>query len=447
MNDVRSTTASGSGASLVRAVGTWGLAASIANITIGGGIFRLPAAAASFLGAAAPIAYIVCAIAMGLVVLCIAEAGSRVTLTGGPYAYVEVAFGPFLGFITGVMIWLLGTTAGAAVATVFADNAATLVPALAGPVPRALLLIAVFAIVTLVNLIGVRQGNRLNAVVTVAKLAPLVLLVIVGAFSVQSANLTVTAMPSVATITRTSIVLIFAFAGVESAIVPSGEVRDPTRTLPRAVFMAMGGITVLYIVLQVVTQGILGPALATSATPLADAAGVVFGAWGRRMLLIAVVISTFGFTSGLLLAVPRALFAFARDGFLPAPLAAVHATWKTPYVAIVVQAAIVCVLAVTSGFGALAVIANVAALLVYFACAAASWELRRRRVEGGGAPFRVPGGAIVPVLTMLVILGLLTSITWAEWRVLLVTGVVATVVFLLSVRGRAQRAATGRVEA
>ncbi|HKP76772.1 MAG TPA: amino acid permease, partial [Longimicrobiaceae bacterium] len=106
---------------LVRATGTWALAASIVNITVGGGIFRLPAAVGASLGTAAPLAYLVCALAMGLIVLCIAQAGSRVALTGGPYAYVEVAFGPFVGFLSGVLLWVVGTLALAAVATIFAD--------------------------------------------------------------------------------------------------------------------------------------------------------------------------------------------------------------------------------------------------------------------------------------------------------------------------------------
>src|SRR5215207_7896044 len=118
--------------SLVRALGPLALAASIVNVTVGGGIFRLPAAVAQSLGPAAPLAYLVCAAAMGLIVLCIAEAGSRVSLTGGPYAYVEVAFGPFVGFLAGVLLWVVGTFAMAAVSTLFADAVGALVPALAG---------------------------------------------------------------------------------------------------------------------------------------------------------------------------------------------------------------------------------------------------------------------------------------------------------------------------
>lgn len=425
-------------------MGTWGLAAAIANITIGGGIFRLPAAVATALGPAAPMAYVVCAIAMGLIVLCIAEAGSRVSLTGGPYAYVELAFGPYMGFLTGVMLWLLGTYAVAAVSTVFSDNIGTLIPALSGPVPRALVLVAAFAITGGINLIGVKQGNQLNKVTTVAKLVPLLLLVAVGVFAIKGENLTVTTMPEPATLTRASIVLIFAFSGIETALVPGGEVRDPARTVPRAVFTAMIGITLLYIALQLVAQGVLGSALADSKTPLADAAGIVLGPWGRTLLLIGVVVSTFGYLSGMALAVPRALYAFARDGFLPRQLAAVHPTWKTPWIAIVIQLSLTCTLAITSGFGALAILSNVAALLVYFACAIAAFELRRRGVQTGGIPFRVPGAGVVPVLACIVIIGLLTSITASEWKNIVIPIVVATALFFLSGGRRAEVAAEAR---
>lgn len=428
--------ASSGESSLVRAMGTWALAAGVINITVGGGIFRLPADVATALGPAAPIAYVVCAIAMGLIVLCFAEAGSRVSLTGGPYAYVEVAFGPYVGFLTGVLTWLLGTTAAAAVSTVYATNAAKLFPVFEQPTMRALLLIGSFAAVVTINILGVKQGSRLNGISTIAKLVPLVLLVIAGVFFVSRENLAIASPPAIADVTRASIVLVFAFSGVETALVPSGEVMDPARTVPRAVFLAMLTITLLYIAIQLVAQGVLGPALATSSTPLADAAGAVFGSWGRILLLSAVVVSTFGYLSGMTLAVPRALFAFARDGYLPAPVGAVHARYRTPHVSILVQSVIACTLAITSAFGKLAIIANVAALLVYFACSVAAWQLRRRDVHSGGIPFRVPGAGIVPLLSCAMIIGLLSSITLPEWRVLALVLGVASLLFVITRRRR-----------
>src|SRR5687768_8932395 len=174
------------GDSLVRAIGTFGLAAGIINITIGGGIFRLPANVADSLGAAAPIAYLVCAVAMGLIVLCIADAGSRVALTGGPYAYVGTAFGGYAGFISGVLLWMLGTFATAAVSTVLASSVGLLVPALAGRAMEIAVLVAAYGFWSLINLRGVTLGVRLNSIATVAKLLPLLVVAIGGAFFIQS---------------------------------------------------------------------------------------------------------------------------------------------------------------------------------------------------------------------------------------------------------------------
>jgi len=291
-----------------------------------------------------------------------------------------------------------------------------------------------------VNMIGVSQGSRLNQITTVAKLAPLLLLIVVGVFSIQGENLAITTVPASGDVLRASIVLIFAFTGIETALVPSGEVQSPSRTVPRAIFVAMIGVTLLYVALQYVAQGVLGAALATSATPLADAAGIVLGPWGRTLLLIGVVVSTFGYLSGMALAVPRALYAFARDGFLPASIASVHPTWKTPHIAIVLQLAVTCTLAITSGFGSLAIIANVAALLVYFFCAVAALELRRRNVQSGGIPFRVPGAGVVPILACVVIIGMLTSITLDEWTSIVITAAAAAGLYVLSYRHRAKTA-------
>jgi amino acid transporter len=150
----------GSQEKLVRAIGTFGLAAGIINITIGGGIFRLPANVATTMGPAAPIAYIVCALAMGLIVLCIADAGSRVSLTGGPYAYVGTAFGPYAAFLSGVLLWMLGVFATAAVATAFATTAGALMPALSDRAMQIGLLVAAFAFWSGVNVRGVSLGTQ-----------------------------------------------------------------------------------------------------------------------------------------------------------------------------------------------------------------------------------------------------------------------------------------------
>lgn len=435
-------------AGLLRALGVWGLAASIVNITIGGGIFRAPGTmeVTGRLGAAAPLAYVVCAIAMVFVVMCFAEAGSRVALTGGPYAYVERAFGTFAGFVVGWLLWVTGTIATAAVATIFADSLQRLSPAFAGAGTRLALLVLVFAVVTAINVRGVKGGARLNIISTVLKLAPLALLIIMGLANLQPANLAWQTTPSAGDVGRASVFLIFAFAGIESAMVPSGEVREPGRTVPRAVLLALGLVTVFYLLVQVATQGVLGASLAGRPAPLADAAGVVMGPFGAALLGAAVVVSTFGYLSGMILAIPRALFAFARDGVLPKSLAAVHPRFHTPWIAIMVQSVIALALALRNPFEKLAMLANVAALLVYLGCAAASWQLRRTGVrDDPSATLRpLPGSAAAPVLAAIVIVALLASVTLQEWIVsALVTAVGVALYLLARFRGTTARVAPG----
>jgi APA family basic amino acid/polyamine antiporter len=411
------------------------MAASIVNVTIGAGIFRLPADMASTLGATAPMAYVLCALAMGLIVLCLAEAGSRVSMTGGPYAYVEVAFGPFVGFLAGFLLWMLLTFAMAAVATVLVANLGALVPALASRGSSAAVLVAIYAVFAAINILGVERGARVNSALTVAKIVPLLLLIAGGIFAIDPDNLAIGNPPDMPTLARSSILLIFAFAGIEAALVPGGEVREPARTVPRAIFIAMATVTVLYACLQFVAQGVLGPALATSkAAPLAEAAGVAVGGWARKLLLIGAVISMLGHAGAMILATPRTLFAFARDGFLPPALARLHPVHRSPVVAILLQCAIVLVLAITSTFERLAILANLSTLVLYGACCLATWQLRRRDVQGDGTPFRVPAPNLIIVLALLVIGWMLTSVTLAEWTALAIGLGAATAIFGLRSR-------------
>src|SRR5438552_12765198 len=145
-------------AGLVRAIGARQLTASIINVTIGAGIFVLPAAAAAGLGPAAPLAYVVCAALMALIVCCFAAARSRVSLTGAVYAYVEVAFGPFVGFLAGVLYFLMATFAVSSVASAFAGSVGALSPLAATRPGRAMLICALFAGLAAVNVRGVRPG-------------------------------------------------------------------------------------------------------------------------------------------------------------------------------------------------------------------------------------------------------------------------------------------------
>ena len=413
---------------LRRVIGVRGLAAAIFNITVGAAIFVLPAHVAGTLGAAAPLAYLVCAVATALVALCIAEAGSRVPRSGGPYAYVETAFGPYIGYLCGVLLWLGITLAMGAVATVFADAVAGLVPGLGGRLPRAALLIVAYGSLAVVNIRGAALGSSVSGVATIAKIVPLIAFVVLGLSHVRAENLALGPLPSLSSLGESGLLLMFAFFGMESALQVSGEVRDGARAVPRAIAIGVTGVGLLYITVHLVAQGILGPALAapnTAKAPLAAAAVQFAGPTGSTLILIAMIVSTFGFMTATMLSTPRTLFALAAQGYLPRPLASVHRAHYTPHVAIAIQGVIVCAIAITGTYVKLAIMANVAILLVYLGCCLAVSRLRRLDTGGGAAdkPFVMPGGRVVPWLAAGLIVALLARATAQAW--LLTGGVVA----------------------
>ena len=388
-------------ARLLRELGVRELATTIFNYTVGSGIFVLPALAVARLGAAAPLAYLVCMLVMGLVLLCLAEAGSRVSVTGGVYAYVETALGPLVGFIAGAVLLLTGLFGGAAVTVLFARTVIAML-GLNWSGWYATLIVAVVATFVVINVRGVRNSARAMEFVTVLKIAPLLGFVLIGAAFVHHSNLIWDQLPSLSNVLGTAGVVIFAFSGIESALAPSGEVRAPWRTVPRAAFLALGAATALYLAIQWVALGIVGNRLGSdNVAPLAQAAAVFAGAPGRTVMIVAASISMLGYLSANILSTPRAIFAYARDGFLPAALCAVHDRYRTPHVAIIMHGCLVAALALTGSFERLAIFSNLTAFVLYMLCAIAVMVLRSQDVHSDGAPFRIPGGALVPVATVL----------------------------------------------
>ncbi|MEO7042107.1 MAG: amino acid permease [Gemmatimonadaceae bacterium] len=429
---------------LIRAIGVRGLSANVVNNVVGSGIFVLPAIIAATLGASAIIAYVICAIAIGLIGLTFSEAGSRVSAPGGTYAYAEAAFGPYIGFLSGILFWLSQFVASAAIATVFAGSIAAVAPSLGGFLPRAVILVVLYSGLAVVNIRGVRTGMDIVEVITAAKLLPLILLALVGAFFITPAHLAWQSMPTFTQIGSASLLLIFAFTGVEGALTSSGEVKDPSRTVPRAILIGLGAVSLLYISIQLVAQGVLGPDLALNQdAPLVAVAARAFGPAGRILLGVGAAISTFGYVSGDILTTPRLLFAFARDGFLPRQLATVHPRFHSPTVAIVVYAALCCVLAITGSFRTLVILSTVSILIVYLITCLASIRLTRLDVRSDGRPFVLPGGPVIPVIACGVVVWMLTSASRREFISVAVAIVVASVLYMIRPRPGAVAGASG----
>jgi amino acid transporter len=423
---------------LVRGIGAATLAANAVNLTIGAGIFVLPGTVAAMMGAAALQAYGVCAVAIGLVLLCLAECGSRVTRSGGPAAYVGAAFGPFAEFVIGMLLWAAwGLTSEAAVAAALADLTRTVVPFVGTPGGRALLLLAVFGSVAWLNVLGVRTGARFSAALTALKLVPLAFVIVAGLPLVRIEHLQGVTHATAGQLGATSLVLFFAFCGSETALIPGGEIQQGARNVPRAILVALCAILTVYCGLQFVAQGVLGDALARATdAPLAAVAERIAGAPGRALLLAGAAVSIFGLLAGDLLSNPRALFALAEDRLLPSVLARVHPRYRTPWIAILVYAALALALALTSAFEQLARAASAAILIIYAGVAAATIRLRRADVRSDAPPFVTPGGYAAPLLAVGVVGWLLLHTQPAEAIGLAVVIAVFAAAYLIARPGR-----------
>jgi basic amino acid/polyamine antiporter, APA family len=382
---------------LLRVIGLGGLTGSVINVVIGGGIFALPAALAATLGPASPLAFLLGAAVMGLVTLSLARAGSRVARSGGIYGYALEAFGPLAGFLTGVLFLSAGVLSNASIAAALVDSLSLVAPAAGHPVGRGMALVGLYAGLAWVNLRGVATGTRVAAGLAIVKFGALSLFVLLGIGLMRPEHLAWHATPAADALGRSAILGIFAFAGMEIALGASGEVRDPARTIPRALVLAMTLIVLLYVAIQLVAQGVLGPDLAASRAPLAEALGRGWGQ-GREFMLVLGAVSMLGWMAGDVLGVSRQFFAFAREGFLPGALAAINARTRVPHVAILCYAAMSCTLAITGTFAGLAILASVAVILLYLSGCAAAWWLAR---ETRSLPWLVPSLASVGLLWVL----------------------------------------------
>ena len=366
---------------LIRALGGPGLTANIVNATVGAGIFAWPATIALQLGAASPLAYVICGLAMCLFVTSFALAGSRVSLTGGLYAYVEVAFGRYVGFLAGVLYFLTAILAISGIVDLIAISVGTFIPILAGSLGRASIILLVLLLLATINIRGVRTGARAVEALTIIKLAPLLIFVVAGLFFLNPHALAWPGWPRGDLLGRSVLQLLFAFVGVEVALVPSGEIKNPARTVPRAIFTALGITTLLYIMIQLVALGVLGNELGKYGdTALAEAAARFLGDGGRILMLVGLAVSAFGWTAS-------DIYAFGRDHFIPHWFGQVHSRFRTPHIAIGTYATMAFVLSFSSTFQKLAVLSNTAVLLLYILCCLAALEMKRRDVRGAGTPF------------------------------------------------------------
>jgi basic amino acid/polyamine antiporter, APA family len=387
----------------------------------------LPALVGIALGGFGVFGYIFCSIMLAAIMLCYAEIGSKVTTSGGSYAYVEAAFGDFPGFVVN---WLYffgwGILGSAAVMNIIADSLAVMYPGLAKPLLRGLFFLAITGFVILINIRGAKQGIVLVKLITIIKLLPLFGIIIFGFSLIKADNLHWEHAPSLKTFGDTALLLFFAFSGFETSLGLSGEFKNPKRTVPLGIFLGGSMVLLVYMLLQMITQGVLGAEVANyKAAPLAAVAERIVGPIGTTILLFTAAISCFGSVHADILATPRSLFAAANDGIFPKYLGKLHPRFATPYWAIITYGTLIFIFAISGGFKQLAILASAAILLIYLAVILATIKLRKVKTDAETGSFKIPGGITVPIMGIVSIIWLLSGLS--KWEMLSTTIFIAII--------------------
>jgi len=401
---------------LKREISIFGLASSVLNNIVGAGIFVLPALIAAILASASVLAYIMCGFLIFIIMLCFAEIGSKVTSSGGSYAYIQAAFGPFAGFLSYSIFWFgFGVLSDAAVANAMVDMLSIPFKFLSNPIIRACFLLLVFGFFAFINILGVKHGIRFIVINTMVKLIPLIIIVLVGIWSIDAKNLAITEWPGIDKLGKASLLLFFAFGGAETSLTVSGEIKNPKRTIPYGILLGIGIVIVLYILLQIVSQGLLGPSLVKyPEAPLAKIAELLLGRLGWALLIGGAAYSIFVSLSGSIISFPRLLFASAKNQLAPAYLARVHPKFATPFLAIITYTAFDFTFAVFGGFQQLAVISSATLLTIYLGVVLASIKLRLKGLAENNQGFNLPGGLTIHIFALITICWFLSQLAMNE---------------------------------
>lgn len=422
---------------LVRQLSVVALWLLIVNGMIGAGIFGLPAEAARLAGAFSPWIFVICAALMLPIILTFAQLASHFGGTGGAMLYASTAFGPMVGFQAGWAFYIARLTAFAANLNLLVITLGYFWPlAVAGPM-RITLLFATCALFTLINVTGAQRAISWLGALTVLKFLPLIGVVALGLHQLDPAVLApaVAASTSTADLGAAILLVIYAYVGFESGLVPAGEARHPQRDMPRALLGALLTVSLLYAAVQAVAMAVL-PDLAATTQPVVQVAHALLGPVGAVILTAGILASVGGNLLGSSFTTPRVTYRLALDGYLPRWLGSVHARYHTPAWSIIAYGVLCFLLAAKGSFAWLAGLSVLTRILLYLCCIAAVPRVRQR-LGGEAGALRLPGGYAIPLAAAGVCLALLTRVGAEAWLITAAFLVGGTLLYFIARAGGA----------
>ncbi|MEO5948247.1 MAG: APC family permease [Chitinophagaceae bacterium] len=414
---------------LTRSISKWEMVLLFINGVIGAGIFGLPSKAFKISGVYSIAAIIVCAVAVFFVILCFAEVSSRFDKTGGPYLYAHSSFGPLPAFLTGWLLLLTRFITFAALVNLLITYMAVFSPWFLQPSSRIITIVFITMLLAFINHIGVKNTTRVNNFLTIAKLLPLLLFIIVGFFYIDPANYEVKEVPDFSSFSSTVLLLVFAFGGFESVLVNSGEVKNPSKNLPFALLLATTIIAILYILIQTVSIGTL-PTIGSSEKPLADAAGLFIGKTGATIIAIGALFSITGTLNAIMLIGSRVPFALSEKKQFPKIFSYIHPRFKTPTWSLLLFMSITILVSITNSFLYAATISAIIRIMIYGIVCIALIKLRKKN-ESQTEYFKIRFGKAIAIIGLLITFWLLSSSKINEIRDVSIASAVGLIIYFM----------------
>ncbi|MGB5028220.1 MAG: APC family permease [Chitinophagaceae bacterium] len=414
---------------LNRSISKWAMVLLIINGVIGSGIFGLPAKVFKETGVYSIAAFLVCAVAVFVIILCFAEVSSRFSKTGGPYLYALSSFGKLPAFLTGWLLLVTRFITYAALINLLVSYLSVFAAWFTLPEARIMVIVLFTLLLAYINHIGIRNTTRINNFLTISKLLPLLLFIVVGSFFIEPAQYEIKHIPDFSSFSSTVLLLVFAFGGFESVLVNSGEVKNPEKNLPFALLLAALFITTIYILIQVVSIGTL-PALASSDKPLAEAAGLFMGKSGASIIAIGAIFSVAGTLNAIMLVGSRLPYAFSEEKQFPGLFSFIHPKYKTPTWSLLLFMSITIMVSLNYSFLSAASLSAITRVMIYGIVCTTLILLRKKNPDQANF-YKLKHGNTVAVAGILITLWLLSSSRLRELRDVGIAILAGLVIYIL----------------
>jgi APA family basic amino acid/polyamine antiporter len=403
---------------LARRLGLFDATMLVMGGIIGSGIFVTPAEVARHVDT--PLLIVGVWVLGGIVALAAsfvyAELAARRPAVGGQYAYLRDAYGPMPAFLYGWALLLVIQSGGmAAVAITFARYFGNLVHL---PVADSAVAVAVLALLTLINCMGVRSGSNVQSLLMLLKIGAIAALVVAGlwfapAITVEPPPASTGSLSTIAAIGAAMTPVMFSYGGWQTSSFVAGEMKNPQRDLARGLLLGVAGVVLLYTLVAFVCVHALGPAgLAASKTPATDVMRLALGGKGATFIAIGIAISALGFLSQGMLTAPRVYFAMAEDGLFFRSVAQVNARTRVPVVAIALQGIAAAVIAVSGTFGQ--ILSYVVSVdFIFFGLTGIALFVFRRRDPDQAVAFKAP---LHPLTTGVYVAACVITVVATVWN-------------------------------